>query len=276
MAGLLLLGLLVLLGLWALRRRKQRKEMTEKRESAEPVTYAGLNSSFSGVPFEHGIQHTVVNAPLSHMRNGGLSPQDSAIETDRFLPPAYANSHDGTGARSLNRQDTNSESLTPLANNGQGLKANQEVSPISPGPLPRTDTMGFAISPPPQPQPGHGREATANAAIISPLPRRPTVDSPYLQAQQNPMEDGRTRSQQTRSVSPVSDIGEPGRVSPVSLLDVQGGGVNRNISQRTVSSIGSNYPGMVSDEDLERLGVGTPTVERPGWGAESSKSKGMG
>ncbi|KUJ14666.1 uncharacterized protein LY89DRAFT_118842 [Mollisia scopiformis] len=217
--GLLVLSLILI---WFLNRRKKR-QIAVKNGTVQPVTYAGLNSSFAGVHFAHGSNRSphdsLMPAPLllssstnsSHpdieMRGGQSSPErHSATESDIFLP-TYAESQAGMsmyGRSSLGRLNTShtapSTNVSPLSSVGTRDLHNFSPSDLPPiPPLPvngrERDTMGFPIEPgmvtPPLESPGpasHGFETIhlepeAPLPIISPRPRHPLVQQDSLERQ---------------------------------------------------------------------------------------------
>jgi hypothetical protein len=103
-AGILLI---TLLGVWLLKRRKQRQNGARARKT-RPVTYAGLNSVFRGVPFNRTSSRSPHNSLLPQpqvsqgsesglsgvaLRGGAASygQRESGSEMDN-MPPSYAES----------------------------------------------------------------------------------------------------------------------------------------------------------------------------------------
>lgn len=312
--GLCGLLIIALIGVWLLQRRKK-KQIAKQNGSTEPTTYAGLNASFSGVPFGSAVNqrphNSLVPPPLfqSHtntsatgsgapLRDGEASPygRDSASEGDHFLP-SYAESQSDISRRmrnSLGRIDTSGH-----------LHDSAYVSPVSTGPFsPRSqgtpyqhtptftpqqtyDTMGFPrdhhhtgmdpLDLPPMPRlPAGSRDTidTMGFPVETTQTEMPVsqgevpIESPrpvYPTTHQNSLERV-TRQDTGMSESPVLGFGDrqpprkfgphPGPPSTSANYGMPSG-VSRNISVKTVSSMNSYAPPMVSDAELERLGVGS-------------------
>ena len=333
--GLVLLSLLVV---WLLQRRKQRRNGTRARKT-RPVTYAGLNSAFRGVPFTRSSSQSPHNSLLPQtqgphsnlsgvaLRGGAASygQRESGSEMDN-LPPSYAESQMNASMASLGRVQTthrtNSDTIiSPLSSRAPGdaptispqttgatymslqrLWATNDPHTISPqttGPaisvrpytavseetqittpqpteatmpmlLPQhtRDTMGFPIEPeeiritPDMP-----------ATIVSPVPRHPLVHQDSLERvvrqglmpsespEPNLANPNRLRmlGQEMARESPVLGLNSV-RMTPQTAMD---DGVRRNDTQRTVSSVSSMGISVVSDGELERLGVGVDDRTRP-------------
>ncbi|CZR64252.1 uncharacterized protein PAC_14150 [Phialocephala subalpina] len=317
-AGLLVLALI---GIWFLNRRKKR-QIALKNGTAQPVTYAGLNSSFGGVPFGHNRNQSahdgltprplLASSPHSsqhpdiEMRGGNRSP----VESDMFLP-TYAESQAAMSVRgtstigrlNTSHSGTPSTNVSPLSTSGtrtlHNMTPDLDLPPMPP--LPQTaaarDTMGFPIDSPGFPSPGFPSPGLASPSmaspgfetihlqpeiplpIISPTPRHPLVhqdslerqvragmmptDSPELSHNINPNRL-RVLSQEMPRESPILGLNsvtiqQPAAAGPSTLNPSVG--IDRHASQRTVSSM-SSMPPVVSDAELENLGVGTRPMKR--------------
>ncbi|KAH8791618.1 hypothetical protein BGZ57DRAFT_602176 [Hyaloscypha finlandica] len=305
--GLLLISLI---GVWLLQRRKQRQKRARK---TRPVTYAGLNSVFRGVPFNRSSSQSPHNSLLPQpqvsqgphsgmaLRGGAASygQRESGSEMDN-LPPSYAESQ-MSDAHTISPQTTGASTFMSL----QHLWATNEPHPISlqttgasaivrpyttvteethmltpqptgaamPVPLPQhtRDTMGFPIEPeeirlPP----------AMPTTIVSPVPRYPLVHQDSLErvVRQGlmPSESPEPRNLNPDRLRVISQ--EMPRESPILGLNsvrmapqaAANDGLRRNDTQRTVSSVSSLGMSVVSDGELERLGVGVARYRPAGNG----------
>jgi len=335
--GLLLISLI---GVWLLQRRKQRQKRARK---TRPVTYAGLNSVFRGVPFNRSSSQSPHNSLLPQpqvsqgphsgmaLRGGAASygQRESGSEMDN-LPPSYAESQMSASMASLGRMDTtqrpnsgtivsplsaripgDAHTISPQTTGAstfmslQHLWATNEPHPISlqttgasaivrpyttvteethmltpqptgaamPVPLPQhtRDTMGFPIEPeeirlPP----------AMPTTIVSPVPRYPLVHQDSLErvVRQGlmPSESPEPRNLNPDRLRVISQ--EMPRESPILGLNsvrmapqaAANDGLRRNDTQRTVSSVSSLGMSVVSDGELERLGVGVARYRPAGNG----------
>ena len=134
------------------------------------------------------------------------------------------------------------------------------------------DTMGFPVD---GSDIGIHRTSTPGFPIVAPVPRHPLVHqdslervvregmnaTPELQGvnmlgpRNGPA--GRVLSQELMRESPVLGQLNPVRLQGATAPGNLGGGVQRFESQRTVSSVSSMGISVVSDTELERLGVGS-------------------
>jgi hypothetical protein len=325
-AGLLLISLI---GVWLLQRRKQRQKRARK---TRPVTYAGLNSVFRGVPFNRSSSQSPHNSLLPQpqvsqgppsgmgLRGGAASygQRESGSEMDN-LPPSYAESQTSASMASLGRMDTTHRTssdtiISPLSARVPGdahtispqttgastfmslqrLWATNEPHPISPQttgasaivrpyttvseetpiltpqptgatmsvlPQQTRDTMGFPI------EPEEIRLLPAMpTTIVSPAPRYPLVHQDSLERviRQGlmPSESPEPRNLNPDRLRVISQ--EMPRESPILGLNsvrmapqtAANDGLRRNDTQRTVSSVSSMGMSVISDGELERLGVG--------------------
>jgi hypothetical protein len=332
--GVASLLLISLLGVWLLQRRKQRQNGARARKT-RPITYAGLNSVFRGVPFNRTSSQSPHNSLLPQpqvsqgsnsslsgvaLRGGAASygQHESGSEMDN-LPPSYAESQMSASMTSLGRlhttQRTNSDtSVSPLSSRAPGdahtispqttgatymslqrLWATNESPTISPQttgasvmvrphtavseqtqmltpqptgvtlpvllPQHTRDTMGFPIE----------REEirlvpAMPTTIVSPVPRHPLVHQDSLERvvrqglrpSESPEPSNlnpdrlRVLSQEMPRESPILGLNSV-RMAPQAAVN---DGVRRNDTQRTVSSVSSMGVSVVSDGELERLGVG--------------------
>jgi hypothetical protein len=122
---------------------------------------------------------------------------------------------------------------------------------------------------------GMNRSSTPGLPIIVPVPRRPLVRQNSLERVAREGMDGGSEVQDMNLPSPTNGLagrllGEPsmresgvlGDMNPVWIqgttgLSFLGSGVRRFESQRPVSSVSSLGLSIVSDTELERLGVGS-------------------
>jgi hypothetical protein len=334
--GVAVLLLISLLGVWLLQRRKQRQKGAGK---TRPVTYAGLNSVFRGVPFTRSSSQSPHNSLLPQpqvsqglqsslaLRGGAAScgQRESGSEMDN-LPPSYADSQMSASVASLGRLNTahrtNSDTIvSPLSARVPGdahtispqttgastfmslqrLWAPNEPHMISPQltgistivrpstivaeetrmltpqptgvtmpvllPQYTSDTMGFPLQsegihlPPAIPTP-----------IVSPVPRHPLVHQDSLERvvrqglmpsdspEPSNLNPDRLRviSQEMTRESPILGLNSI-RIAPQAAGN---DGLRRNDTQRTVSSVSSMGISVVSDGELERLGVGVDSMAR--------------
>lgn len=337
-AGLLLISLL---GIWLLQRRKQHQNGARARKT-RPITYAGLNSVFRGVPFNRSPSQSPHNSLLpqtqvSHsphpamsgvaLRGGAATygQRESGSEMDN-LPPSYAESQMSASMASLGRMNTthrtNSDTIaSPLSTRAPGdahiispqttgastfmslqrlwhtnephtispqttgasvpvrpyTTVSEEIHMLTAQPIGATmpillpqhtrDTMGFPIEPeeirlPP----------TMPTTIVSPVPRHPLVHQDSLERvvrqalvpsespEQSNLNSDRLRviSQEMPRESPILGLNSV-RIAPQTMPN---DGVRRNDTQRTVSSVSSMGISVVSDGELERLGVGVNSRAR--------------
>jgi hypothetical protein len=330
-AGILLISLL---GVWLLKRRKHRQNRARARKT-RPVTYAGLNSVFRGVPFKRTSSRSPHNSllPQPQVSQGSDSSlsgvalrgdaasrgqRESGNEMDN-LPPSYAESQMSASTASHGRLQTTPPTNTntivsPLSSRAPGdaqtispqttgatymslqrLWATNEPPAISPQttgssvivrphtavsewtemltpqptgatlpilpPQHTRDTMGFPIV-----QEEIRLEPAMPATIVSPVPRHPLAHQDSLEriVRQGLMpsespEPGnlnpdrlRVLSQEMPRESPILGLNSV-RMAPQAAAN---NGVRRNDTQRTVSSVSSFGISVVSDGELERLGVG--------------------
>jgi hypothetical protein len=290
-------GLLVisLLAIWWLQRRKN-KRIAEKNGMSEPVTYAGLNQSMSGVPFVNAADHNYDNIPpppFYSSRGGEVSPVIGRDSGDFFLP-TYADSVAGIssggvsslGSSNISHVTSSVAPVSPISiSRGNpaavispqttGYTGAAEISPQTTDEpavfqaLPSRDTTSFPTTPE-----EIDRQITQTPTIISPVPRHPLVHqdslervvqqglvtTPGFPERDSSRLDPRTRilSQEMLRESPV--LGDLSAVrmmqgSPVSYNNTEVD-VERNPSQRTVSSVSSMGVSVVSDGELERSGIG--------------------
>ncbi len=291
-AGLLVVSLVAI---WFLNRRKKR-QIAVKDGLTQPVTYANLNPSISRIPFGHNLnrrpQDGLTPVPLlnsstssSHpdieMRGGNSSlERHSTTESDMFLP-TYAESQAAIsvgGTPALGRLNTshgsNSTNVSPLSATGTQTVHNLS-SDLPPLPaLPQRDTMRSPIETglaPPDFETIH-LQPEMPLPIVAPIPRHPLVhqDSWERQVRQGAMPTDspeppeainsnrlRVLSQEIPRESPILGFNsvsiqphtDPSNQNPSPNID-------RMASQRTVSSM-SSMPAVVSDVELENLGIGT-------------------
>jgi hypothetical protein len=305
-AGLLLLSLL---GTWFLQRRKKR-QLSEKNSTAQPVTYADLNESMSGVPFVHPPSQNQLHSFLPHpLFNGSTSSSQSGVgirgggESDYAPPPqrdsgdyylpTYAESQSGVsiadqsslGHLNTSQHTPSEATISPLST--QGPAGHRIISPQTIGALsflvPQhvRDTMGFPVE---LDEPGTFHEIQ----LVSPVPVNPSIHQNSLErvvrqgmlsespvssirnanllrhdwsGSRQHLEVNRVLSQQMLRESPVLGHNNPVRMFQLpqpSATRLSGGAPpERNQSQRTVSTVSSMGVSIVSDGELERLGVGS-------------------
>ncbi len=274
--------------------RRKKRQIARKNGNALPVTYTGLNSAFPRLPlrqsqagshnsllFASPLESTHSRIPLSRGA-GSLGQGISAVETDYFLP-SYTESQAGAAPNRFYSEPP-APTVSPLS-----TRAPTEIYNVSPQttggstfpPQAGRDTMGFPAE----------REFTeimiepeAATPIISPTPRRPLVHQASLERA--------VRQDMPPGDSPVTGTVNPGRLGslreeaprdsimlghqsppttqhqpPPSAADRwvagTGNGIGRNESQRTVSSDSSMGISIISDTELERLGVGSIPARQP-------------
>lgn len=300
-AGLLVLSLILICFL----NRRKKKQIAIENGTAQPVTYAGLNSAFAGVPFGQGSNRSPTSSftprPLllndsrtnsSHPDIGMRGGHNSPAESDMFLP-TYAESQASIrGTSTLGRLNTAhspaSTNISPLSSAGIHTAHDFSTSDLPPVPplafhSRERDTMGFPIEPgmesPALSSPGLASpgfetihiEPEAPTPIISPRPRHPLVHQASLESQvRQGMESPepsqiinpnrlRVLSQEIPRESPILGLNSV-NIHPAGQSNLNPNvGIDRMASQRTVSSIGS-MPPVVSDAELDNLGVGTRPV----------------
>lgn len=321
--ALLIIALLVTCCL----QRRKKKQLVLENGRAQPVTYAGLNSAFSGVPFRNSqTQQTLIPGAAQHgsgyssnssspaLRGGALSdPTLSAAETDLFLP-TYAESQAASHSPISARATTDLQNMSPQTPGAishlysasprtpRAAFSHNIINPQLTGAsefqtiTPQT-TGGQTMRPPQFPQTGRSRDTIDTmgfpveedfemlrlqhpvpnipVAIVAPIPRHPLVHQDSLE---RVVRDGMVPSPspsfsiasaadpRTRVLSHVMGVtespvlGDPNRARfPAQQLQPSGLGlgVSRNDTQRTVSTVSSMGVSVVSDVELDRLGVGS-------------------
>lgn len=264
--GVAALSLIALIVFLCIRRTKKNSFLRRRGSSTEPVNYANLNSSFAGVPYEQGYDHyeksnlsRQLSSPIdTHVLTKSHSGMDTTMETDQFLSQYTASGGDTpTRQMSVGFQSSNTLNSNMRTSPGNGLDSTpdqdtyQMTTPISP-------TKSFE----------HEHQLNGMPSVATPQPRRSVLDQNVVGKRIDHEELGRESavlgrsiSQRTVPESPISEFHHTARGSPVSYLDAQdtvnGNGITRNTSQRTVSSVESEYyDRMISDEELDRLGIG--------------------
>ncbi|ESZ95410.1 hypothetical protein SBOR_4205 [Sclerotinia borealis F-4128] len=305
-----------LIAIYLLQKRKTKRSIARKGV-AEQVSYNGLNSTFTGVPFikrnsnltDSEISRPPIIAETSHqgayMRGGQSSYPDlsSDMETDRFLPSYEETQHRmSVGANeSLAPSDNLISPATtrdPFTDQNRLSQMSQNTtSQFRPGPPIRHDTMGFPLDDDDTSYIGPDgqqhrlsrvmdspRTSILEPTIISPAPIRPKISHENLeQGIWQTQNHGLNRTQpqhldslssnyenpyelenENGSIPPINQsYGGEQSMSPISMPSgawiaahsphLAAGNVQRNMSQRTESSFA---PSVVSDTELDRLGVG--------------------
>jgi hypothetical protein len=253
---------------------------TSQRDSLLPPPLALMPRSDPSTP------HTGVG-----LRGGEGHDSNADVERnsgDYFLP-TYAESQAGmslAGSRLLGRLNTShagSESeatVSPMSVRHPDGTPTTGISPQStgseiPGMMSQQtrDTMGFPVD---ASDIGIHRTSTPGLPIAAPVPRHPLVQQDSLErvvrdGMMNGTPDlhdtsrlgprngpaGRVLSQELMRESPVLGQMNPVRMRGTTAPSNLNGGVQRFESQRTVSSVSSMGINIVSDAELERLGVGS-------------------
>jgi hypothetical protein len=213
--GIAALFLLVFFGYFVLKRRREKR-----RRSAEPVTYATLNTSMAGVPFNHrnySGEHQSLVPPQPAFRRDGTEVRGGAYneneESRLYFLPTYAESQAGVMG------NTNSGIVSHRSYAGYESEStiHSAISPITPSdimsphgmgsapflmPQYTADTMGFPEVASPQPtaasfsRPQRATDtmgfpiddpaishlrSTTPASIIAPIPRPLVVHQDSLE-----------------------------------------------------------------------------------------------
>jgi hypothetical protein len=319
--GIGVLIVLAVLAICCLQRRKKR-QLAAKQNTAETVSYSGLNSAFAGVPFRHSqnlspqqtqsllpgaAQHGSTHSSSGSAMRGGASSMQmtSSADTDLFLP-TYAESQAANSVHSspVVGHQLHTPQYSPIETNVSPLSTRAPVAlhNISPqttggGYSIARDTMGFPLEEDfemirltePVPQ--------TPVSIVAPIPRHPLVQqdslervvregmgsspSPAMSTLEPAVNPARLRvlSQNTPRESPIlgndpthvrllpqgtgSTSSGPMVMTGGGLGLGLGGGLSRNDTQRTVSTVSSMGPSVISDTELDRMGVGAPVNPTP-------------
>ncbi|KAH7369806.1 hypothetical protein BKA65DRAFT_5549 [Rhexocercosporidium sp. MPI-PUGE-AT-0058] len=241
--------------------------------SPQPLLLSNSNTTYLGAP-SPGQRTNETDGFLYNSNRDLDSPQHSPQFSPRHSPSQpYSAAHSGTRphSRTHSRVESSTSPLTlndaseahVLSNHGP-LSPGDVEPPISQVPAAR-DTMGFPVE--------HAaaleeiRLQTMSPVLLSPKPRHPLAHQASLErvvregmlapspAPSNSA-PGRLRviSQDYSRESPVLGLRNPVVIQNPAIT-MLGGGLGRNDSQRTVSSISTMGP-VIRDEELENLGIG--------------------
>lgn len=251
--------------------------------SPKPLLLSNSNTAYSGAPSPG--QRTSETEGFLYNANREFdspqhSPQQSPQASPRYSPShPYSTTHSRT--RSLTHSLTHSRTHSRAESNTSPLTLNDPSEahvlsnhgPFSPGefepptfqtPQPR-DTMGFPVESSAALE--EIRLQTMTPVLLSPKPRHPLVHQDSLErvvrdgmlapspAPSNSA-PGRLRviSQDYPRESPVLGLEHPVIIQNPAITSL-GGGLGRNESQRTVSSMSTMGP-IIGDDELENLGIG--------------------
>jgi hypothetical protein len=208
---------------------------------------------------------------------GRLNTSNAGSGSEATVSPMSVRHPGGTPTTDISSQFTGGEIPYMMP---QHTASTAPISPETTGgtipfmmPLQTRDTMGFPVD---GSDIGLHRTSTPVLPIVAPVPRHPLVHqdslertvrgglmngTPELQdmSRLGPRNGpaGRVLSQEMMRESPVLGQMNPVRFQGPNASSNMGNGVQRFESQRTVSSVSSMGISVVSDTELERLGVGS-------------------